>query len=178
MRRRSVVGLALAALAAVPLAATSTHSQAASQVGQAATTSAFSLQGYVAGGVKSADFSQPLTFVFTERNTGSRGATEDLILTRLVGNHVTATSCVMPGGNLINTDTKQGASSGKQSAATAAAAYVSFCEPGFVTPGQSASIVVNTQVDNSADHISARVCLSNESNGTLGACLTLFVQNS
>jgi hypothetical protein len=67
-------------------------------------------------------------------------------------------TCVLPGGAAINPDSP-------------------FCEPGFVKPGQHASMVLTTTVTGaSGAYAKARVCLSNESTGVIGPCTTKSVK--
>src|SRR5690348_17014619 len=103
--------LGAAALAGALVAALTSASAATSRA--AATTPAFALQGSIAGGVKTVQTDQTLTFVFTETNQSTASAPEDLVTTHLSNVTVTAAICVLPGGFAINTD------------GTA-------CEPGFV----------------------------------------------
>jgi len=131
------------------------------------------IEGSVAGGVQAAEFYQPLTFVFTEKNKGPRPVFDDVVLTQLVSNDLTASSCVLPGGALINPDARPSA---RSAAAAASWTGLSFCEPGELDHGQTATMIVNTRVNNEADHISARACVLNENTGAIGPCLTLFVK--
>jgi hypothetical protein len=66
--------------------------------------------------------------------------------------------CVLPNGTAINSDGLT-------------------CEPGFLKPGQSASIVITTTVTGiSGTAASARVCLNNQSTGVVGPCKTVSVK--
>jgi hypothetical protein len=150
----SVLGfLAVAVLPVVNVASASvTPSRAVER--RAAPT--FVLQGTIAGGIKTVQTDQTLTFVFTETNEGTMPAAEDLIITSV--SHVNVVGnlpCVLPGGFAINSD---GTS----------------CEPGFVQHGQSVSMVITTHVAGEAGTVaSVRVCLSNENVGVIGPCKTV-----
>ena len=78
MRRGLIRLVAIAALAIPGVVLTGAASPGAPSV--SSSTFSFSLHGAVAGFVKSDASMKPLTFVFTERNTGSRAAEEDLVL--------------------------------------------------------------------------------------------------
>jgi len=143
------VGVA-AVLATTLTSASATTSRAA------ATTTAFALRGSIAGSVKTIQTGQTLTFVFTETNRTTASVPEDLVITYL--SHVTLAGaiCVVPGGVAINLDSPA-------------------CEPGFVKPGQRASVVLTTTVTGSVSGTaaSARVCLLNENTGATGPCKTV-----
>jgi hypothetical protein len=52
-----------------------------------------------------------------------------------------------------------------------------FCEPGQVSPGQSASSVITTNVTGgSGASVSARLCLDNENTGVVGPCKKVTVK--
>ena len=121
----------------------------------AATDSAFTLIGGVAGGITHVSTDQPLTFVFTEKNQSNRGADEDLVLKRATNVDVTGLTCITPAGHAQNNDGR-------------------WCEPGFVRPGRYASLIVTTTVTGAQGEVAAaRVCLVNEDTGVWGACKTV-----
>lgn len=123
--------------------------------GVASTTTPFTVKGSIAGGIRTIQSGQTLTFVFTEVNQSTHGADEDLDLTRVAHVHVAAMTCVLPGGSAIFPDSPD-------------------CEPGFVKPRQHASMVVTTTVTGaSGATASARVCLFNESTGVTAPCKTI-----
>lgn len=124
----------------------------------ASTSPAFSISGHTAGGVKAVSPGDPITFVFKETNRGSQMAGEDLVLVSLTSANATSISCVLPGGGLFNPDG-------------------TFCEPGFIKPGQSSSMVIDAQVTAAAARVSARVCLESEATGKVGPCTTVSVRN-
>jgi hypothetical protein len=142
---------ASAVLAAVVSAATAQPSVVPATV-------SFSLSGSVAGKVKTASTPDQVTFVFTEKNTGTTSTPEDLVLQLPPSNgSVENQSCVLPNGSIINPDGN-------------------FCEPGFVAPGQSASAVVSLTVTGTGLRtVSTKVCLQNETSGAIGPCKTLSV---
>jgi hypothetical protein len=118
----------------------------------------FALHGTAVGGIKVIQTGQTLTFLFRETNNGPGSAPEDLVLTKLTNASVTAMTCVLPNGVAINPDTPA-------------------CEPGFLSPGQSASSVITTNVTGgSGGVVSARLCLDNESTGVIGPCKTVSVK--
>ena len=153
--RRSVAILG-AALVAGLLIATETGASAAPSVAAGPT---FVLTGAAVGGVKTIQTGQTLTFVFKETNKGSASAPEDLVLQSVTNASVTGGPlCVLPNGFAINSD---GFS----------------CEPGQVSPGQSASSVITTNVTGgSGQSVSARLCLDNESTGLVGPCKKVTVK--
>ena len=116
----------------------------------------FTLQGMDAGGIKVIQTGQMLTFVFSEISMGPGSASEDLVIVSV--KHASIASnppCVLPGGVAINSDS-------------------SFCEPGFIAPGQSASMVITTDVTGGPGTVaSVRVCLDNEGTGAMGPCRTV-----
>jgi hypothetical protein len=116
----------------------------------------FTLTGSVAGGVREAQGDQPLSFVFSEKNTGSTSQSEDLVLESHTHASLVGIGCILPNGFQINPD---GAS----------------CEPGFIAHGQTASAVFDTTTASSGSSVTARVCLSNEGSGVVGPCETLTV---
>jgi hypothetical protein len=118
----------------------------------------FALHGTAVGGIKVIQTGQTLTFLFKETNKGPGSAPEDLVLTKLTNATVAAMTCVLPNGVAINPDTPA-------------------CEPGSLSPGQSASSVITTNVTGgSRSVVSARVCLFNESTGVTGPCKTVSVK--
>lgn len=120
------------------------------------TAHGFALQGSVAGGITSSQTSEPLTFVFTEKNVGTIAQSEDLVLESLSNASIVSIGCKVPGGFEINPDGQD-------------------CEPGFVHPNQVAASVINATVTASTGTVSARLCLSNEGTGVVGPCQTLSV---
>ena len=118
----------------------------------------FALHGTAVGGIKVIQTGQTLTFLFRETNKGPGSAPEDLVLTNLTNATVAAMTCVLPNGSAINPDTPA-------------------CEPGSLSPGQSASSVITTNVTGGpASVVSARLCLFNESTGVTGPCKTVSVK--
>jgi hypothetical protein len=119
----------------------------------------FVLRGTVAGGIKIIQTDQTLTFVFRETNQGPGSAPEDLVVTKVTHAKVVGNPpCVLPNGFAINSDGLT-------------------CEPGFLKPGQSASIVITTTVTGvSGMTASVRVCLDNQSTGVVGPCKTVSVK--
>jgi hypothetical protein len=154
--RPLVATLGLVVLAG-PLAATLTSASATASSAAAGPT--FVLRGTVAGGIKVIQTGQTLTFVFTETNKGPGSAPEDLMITKVTNAEVVGNPpCVLPDGTAINSDTPS-------------------CEPGFVKTGQSASIVITTNVTGgSGTAASVRLCLDNESTGFIGPCKTVSVK--
>jgi hypothetical protein len=140
--------------------ATVTSASAAPMRATAPTTgTTFVLRGTAVGGIKTIQTGQTLTFLFTETNKGSRSAPEDLVLAEVTNATVVGgLTCVLPNGFAINADGF-------------------FCEPGLVSPGQSASSVITTNVTGSSGNTaSARLCLDNENTGVMGPCKTVSVK--
>jgi hypothetical protein len=150
--RRLLSVFGSAAVASV-LAATITSASATTS--QTAGTTTFALRGAIAGHIKTVLTSQTLTFVFTETNQGTVAAPEDLVTTTVTNTQVVGNSpCVLPDGTAITSDGNH-------------------CQPGFVQPGQSASVVITTNVTGASGTIaSVKVCLTNESTGVVGPCNT------
>jgi len=142
-------------LAGAVIATSAAVSSAAAQ-SQAPATRSFSVHGSVAGGVKT-DTDNLLTFVFTEKNTGSVSGEEFLVLKSVTKASIVAYSCVLPNGHSINSDGDN-------------------CEPGFIKPGQVASSVLDLRVTATSGYVSAETCLENGTNGHTGPCKTLSVQ--
>jgi len=115
------------------------------------TAHGFALHGSVAGGVKTSQTSEPLTFVFTEKNVGTTAQEGDLVLESLSNASVVSIGCTLPDGFEINPDGQD-------------------CEPGSVKPGQVAASVVNIMTGSSTGTVAARLCV----NG-VGPCLTVTV---
>jgi hypothetical protein len=150
--RRTILALGAGAAIVVSFVMVNAATSAAPPI----TAHGFALHGSVAGGVTTAETSQPLTFVFTEKNVGTTAKTEDLVLESLSNASVVSIGCVLAGGVQINPD-----------------GY--YCEPGSVHPNQVASSVVNTMTGSSTGTVAARLCLSNEANGVVGPCQTVTV---
>jgi hypothetical protein len=153
-----LVGILAAAALASALPATVTTSFA-SPARPPTVPSAFSLKASVAGEITTIQTGQTLTFVFTETNQSNASAPVDLGLTDLANATLAdgGMVCVLASGAAINPDTP-------------------FCEPGFVKPGQHASMVLTTTVTGpSGTSVDARVCLSNENTGVIGPCVTKSV---
>lgn len=150
----AILGLVVLAslLAAMVTSASATASPTAAGPG-------FVLQGSVAGGIKIIQTGQTLTFVFTETNKAPGSAPEDLMITEVTNAEVVGNPpCVLPDGTAIFSDTPS-------------------CEPGFVKTGQSASIVITTNVTGgSGMDASVRLCLDNENTGVIGPCKTVSVK--
>ena len=123
------------------------------------TGTTFVLRGTAVGGIKTIQTGQTLTFLFRETNKGSVSAPEDLVLTKVTNATVVGgLTCVLPNGFAINADGF-------------------FCEPGLVSPGQSASSVITTNITGgSGSTASARLCLDNENTGVMGPCKTVSVK--
>jgi hypothetical protein len=156
---RRVISILGAATVAGALVTTVTSASAAPS--SAATTTAFALKGSIPGAITTIQNGQTLTFAFTETNQSTVGAYEDLIITKATNVSVVGgPTCVIPSGFAINSD---GFS----------------CEPGFVKPGQHASIVITTTATGaSGTYASVQVCLSNESTGATGPCKTLSAKTA
>lgn len=129
---------------------------AAAQSPQPAATVTFSVRGSVAGMVANDANLNPLTYVFTEKNTGSTSAPEDLVLESITNGRSVSLGCVLPDGTVINPDG-------------------SGCEPGFVRPGQSSSSVLDLKVTGSTGFVAAKTCLFDEASDRTGPCMTLSV---
>jgi hypothetical protein len=156
IKTRLLVAILGSALVAGVLIATETGASAAPSPAAGPT---FALTGAAVGGVKTIQTGQTLTFVFKETNKGSVSAPEDLVLKSVTNASVTGGPlCVLPNGYAINSDGF-------------------FCEPGQVSPGQSASIVITTNVTGgSGASVSARLCLDNENTGVVGPCKKVTVK--
>src|SRR5947209_3703847 len=154
--RRLIPILGFVVLAGLLAAMMTSASATASPAGAAGPT--FVLQGTAAGGIKIIQTGQTLTFVFTETNKGPGSAPEDLMITDVTNAEVVGNPpCVLPNGFAINSDTPS-------------------CEPGFVKTGQSASIVITTNVTGGSGLV--RLCLDNESTGVIAPCKTVSVKRS
>jgi uncharacterized repeat protein (TIGR01451 family) len=156
--RRRIAPILGAVLAAGPLVAVLT-SAAPAPARPAAAASSFVLHGSAVGRVKVIQIGQTLTFAFTETNTGSGTANEDLVLEKVSDANVTGVPlCVVADGSAINPDGSR-------------------CEPGAVAPGQSASFVITTNVTGpSGQAASVRLCLQNEATEAIGPCRTVSVK--
>ena len=156
VKTRRNVAIVGSALVAGLLIATETSASAAPSPAAGPT---FVLTGAAVGGVKTIQTGQTLTFVFKETNKGSVSALEDLALKGVTNANVTGGPlCVLPNGFAINPDGF-------------------FCEPGQVSPGQSASSVITTNVTGgSGASVSARLCLDNENTGVVGPCKKVTVK--
>jgi hypothetical protein len=154
-RHRLLAILGAALVAGLLIAAETGVSAAPSQ----AAGPMFVLKGSAVGGIKTIQTGQTLTFLFTETNNGSASAPEDLALIKLTNADVTGgPTCVLPNRSAINPDGF-------------------FCEPGEVSPGQSASSVITTNVTGvSGESVSARLCLDNENTGLMAPCKTVSVK--
>jgi hypothetical protein len=148
------VGVAGLVLATVTSASAAPSRAAASTAGPA-----FALRGTAVGGIKTIQTGQTLTFLFRETNKGPGSAPEDLVLTKVTNAKVVGgLTCVLPNGSAINSD---GFS----------------CEPGILSPGQSSSSVITTNVTGGSGSVaSARLCLDNESIGVRGPCTTVSIK--
>jgi hypothetical protein len=154
--RRLVSVLGFLAAAVLPVANVASASVTPSRAVERRTAPTFVLQGTIAGGIRTVQTDQMLTFVFTETNEGGMPAAEDLIITSVSHINVVGNPpCVLPDGFAINSDSTS-------------------CEPGFVQHGQSVSMVITTHVGGDAGTVaSVRVCLSNENVGVIGPCKTV-----
>lgn len=149
--------LVVAGVVGLPLVAPTTGTLAASASLPAAPVSAISLTGSVVGGVTDAGAGDPVTFVFTARNTGTTPISRDLVLMRLSGATLVSQSCVVPGGFLFTEDGN-------------------WCEPGALAPDRKISVIVNAAVSGPVGTTGlARLCLANEATGRFGPCTTLRV---
>jgi hypothetical protein len=149
-----VIGSAVAAgllVTTVASASTTTGRAAAPTAGPV-----FMLRGTVAGGINVTQTGQMLTFVFTETGQGHGAASEDLVIIKVKNASIASNPpCVLPGGAAIDSDS-------------------TFCEPGSITHGQTASVVITTEVTGGPGTVaSVRVCLENEGTGAVGPCLTV-----
>jgi hypothetical protein len=147
-------------VAGLVLASVTSASAAPTRAATPTTTgTTFVLRGTAVGGIKTIQTGQTLTFLFTETNKGSRSAPEDLVLAEVTNATVVGgLTCVLPNGFAINSDGF-------------------FCEPGLVSPGQSASSVITTNITGgSGSTASARLCLDNENTGVMGPCMTVSVK--
>jgi len=153
MRRISLKLMAMVGLA-LPAGAAAVAVSAAGPATPA--TVSFSLSASAAGLVKSDLNQDPLTFVFTEKNTGSTAASEDLVLESLTNGSIVSVVCVLPNGAMFNPDGVD-------------------CEPGQLHTGQTSSSIINADVTGSSGSISAKVCLLNEGTGKTGACKTVSI---
>ena len=153
--RRLILGFS--ALAMAPLLGSLTLASSSAAPPPSVTAHGFNLTAHVAGGIKFIGGGEPLTFVFTEKNVGSTSQNEDLDVTTVTNASVVSQICVDPSGGEFNADTPT-------------------CEPGFLQPGQSSSTVIDVVVANvTSGSVSVRVCLQNESTGTVGPSLTKSV---
>jgi hypothetical protein len=150
--RRIIFSLSAIIAMVLPLVVTSLNSTAPS----ASAAHGVALSGSVVGRVASAESGQPVTFVFTEQNTGSSPQSIDLVVESLSHASVVSIGCVLANGNEINPDG-------------------SDCEPGSLSHGQTASIVLGTSVTSNSGPLTTRVCVSNEGTGVSGPCKTLTV---
>lgn len=149
--------LIIAGVVGIPLVASTPATLAASTPLPAATVSAISLTGSVVGGVTHAGAGDPVTFLFTARNTGTTPISRDLVIMGLSGATLVNRSCVVPGGFLFTED-----------------GY--WCEPGALAQGRKISVIVNAAVSGLAGTTaSARLCLADETTGRFGPCTTLSV---
>ncbi len=157
--RRLVPILGSVTLVGLLVAAMTSASASASRSAVATAGPTFVLHGSAAGGIKIIQTGQTLTFVFKETNKGPGSAPEDLVITKVTHAKVVGNPpCVLPDGTAIESDTPS-------------------CEPGFLMPGESASIVVTTNVTGSSGMAaSVRVCLDNQNTGVMGPCKTVSVK--
>jgi len=146
-------------VAGLVLATVTSASAAPSRATASTTGPTFVLRGAAVGGIKIIQPGQTLTFRFRERNKGPGSAPEDLVLIRVTNATVVGgPTCVLPNHSAINSD---GFS----------------CEPGILSPGQSSSSVITTNVTGGSGSVaSARLCLDNENTGVRGPCKTVSVK--
>lgn len=163
--RRLIIALSILSLvafvgAAVASAAPQQPQHAQQQSAMTRGAASFTLTGSVAGGLSSTQFGLPVTFVFTETNRGTSAAPVDLHVTKTANLTNIAQGCVLPNGSEFTPDG-------------------SYCEPGFIKPGQSSRLILQGVAGNppSPGVTSARVCLVNENTGVTGPCLTVSVKN-
>ncbi|GEM_PF-4260944 len=154
MRRLVIAVIAIGAVG-LPVTAAGVVTSSALHVAAAPTALSYSLTGSAVGGVKTASFQDPVTFLFTEKDTGTVSASEDLVLQSLTNGSVVSVSCVSA-GSIFNPDGNN-------------------CEPGFLHNGQSTSSVINTRVTGSSGTMSITVCVFNEGNGHTGPCKRISV---
>jgi hypothetical protein len=147
--RRFLLAIGAIAIGVTAVLATAVSS-AATQPSVIPATVSFSISGSVAGRVKSAQLTNQVTFVFTEKNTGNVSASEFLVLKSLTNASVENLSCVETNGLLFNPDGSQ-------------------CEFVGVALGRSSSFVLSVTITGTPS-VSAKVCLSN---GT--TCKTLSI---
>lgn len=153
--RRFVLVVSMASVAGLAFAGATVVTSAAPQL-PGITAHGFSLTGSTAGGVRSAQSGDPLTFVFSEVNVGSGSPSEDLVLESLTNASIVSISCVLPSHFLINPDGNS-------------------CEPGLLSNGQKASSVINATITGRSGSVTARVCLQNEATGVVGPCQNISV---
>ncbi len=157
--RRVVLTLGLVSLMALLGAASASAVPRTATTATMATTATFTLTGNVAAGVRSAEIGDPVTFVFTMKNTGTTtGAERFLVITKVVGATGVHQGCVLPNGFEISPDG-------------------SSCEPGPLNPGQSSSAFIQALVAGATSGVTVRACVVNSSTGASGPCLTLSVTN-
>jgi hypothetical protein len=138
-------GLVVALVAATIITPAATSVAAANAPARVRPADLGIIQAYVAGGARSAEFGQTLTFVWTAKNFGPGVADVSIDLVSVTGidelADTSAENCVLPNGTVINADTPS-------------------CEPGIFRAGQRAgSLVFSGVVDGTAD-IVLRVCTS------------------
>jgi hypothetical protein len=153
--RRFVLVVSVASAAALAFAGATVVTSAAPQL-PGSTAHGFSLTGSTAGGVRSAQSGDPLTFVFSEVNVGSGSpSSEDLVLESLTNASIVSISCVLPSHFLISPDGNN-------------------CEPSLLSNGQKASSVINATITAGSRSVTARVCLVSAT-GVVGPCQSMSV---
>lgn len=156
--RRLVITLGIVSLLALLGAAS--ISAAPRAAATPAATSTYTLTGSVAGGVKSAELDDPVTFVFKMKNVGTTtGVERFLVITKVVGAKNVHQGCVASNGFEFNPDGQN-------------------CEPGALKPGQSSSAVVQALVAGATAGVTVQACVEPGGPGAPnGPCLTLKVSN-
>jgi hypothetical protein len=119
-------------------------------IGQASSSSGatdLAVSGFVAGGEQNVATFHPVVFVFTLADKGPRPITSaDQSYTSVQNGSITDQLCVFPNGTTFNPDSPA-------------------CEYGGIKVNQSAQMTLIVQPDPAASgqHVSVRVCASNES---------------
>lgn len=119
----------------------------------------FSLTASVPGGLVTTQGFMPVTFIFTETNTGTVSAIEDINLTQVTGGTQVGYGCVGSNGFEIGPDG-------------------GFCELGFVKPGQKSHAILQVTAKSGSTRVTARACLFNEQTGAVGPCVTKSVASA
>lgn len=133
-----------------------TLTSASATTSRTAASTVITLQGSIAGGIKTTGSGETVTFAFTEKNQGTVAVDEFLDLAKVLNTSAEVAECVFQGGIESEGDG-------------------STCEPSTLKPGQSVSLVVTTQVTGTVSGTSASVqaCTYNGNGGAPGPCKTV-----